>query len=62
LGKPGNEGQFCDKYLEGTAIKWYLFSNLPGDWEDQAAVPAVAGVVVVPFAAGLRTIFLQEFK
>jgi len=46
-------------YLEGTARKWYLFSNLPGDWEDQEAVPAAPAV---PFVAGLRTVFLQEFK
>lgn len=49
-------------YLEGTASKWYLFSNLPGDWEDQAAVPATANATAVPFVAGLRTVFLQEFK
>jgi hypothetical protein len=49
-------------YLEGTARKWYLFSNLPRDWEDQAAVPATANAAAVPFAAGLRTVFLQEFK
>ena len=49
-------------YLEGTARKWYLFPNLLGDWEDQEAVPAAAGVAAVPFAAGLRAVFLQEFK
>jgi hypothetical protein len=49
-------------YLEGMARKWYLFSNLPRDWEDQAAVPAMANAAAVPFAAGLRTVFLQEFK
>ena len=49
-------------YLEGTARKWYLFSNLPGNWEDQEAVPAAAGVAAVPFMAWLRTVFLQEFK
>jgi hypothetical protein len=49
-------------YLEGTARKWYLFSNLHGDWEDQAADPATANAVAVPFAVGLRTVFLQKFK
>jgi hypothetical protein len=32
-------------YLEGMARKWYLFSNLPRDWEDQAAVPATANAI-----------------
>lgn len=49
-------------YLEGTARKWFLFSNLPTDWNDQAAVAATVTATAIPFAAGLRTVFLQEFR
>jgi len=49
-------------YLEGTARKWFLFTNVPADWEDQVAVAATATVAAIPFVAGLRTFFLQEFR
>ncbi len=49
-------------YLEGTARKWFLFTNVPADWEDQVAVAATATVAAIPFVAGLRTVFLQEFR
>ena len=48
-------------YLEGTARKWFLFSNVPAHWQDQVAVPAAQGIEAVPFVGGLRTVFLQEF-
>ncbi len=49
-------------YLEGTSRKWFLFTNDPADWEDQAAVAATATVETIPFVAGFRTVFLQEFR
>ena len=49
-------------YLEGTARKWFLFTNVPADWEDQVAVAKTATVAAIPFVAGLRTVFLQEFR
>jgi hypothetical protein len=49
-------------YLEGTARKWFLFTNVPVDWEGQAAVAATATAAAIPFVAGLRTVFLQEFR
>jgi hypothetical protein len=45
-------------YLEGTARKWFLFTNVPADWEDQVTVAATA----IPFVAGLRTVYIQEFR
>ncbi len=48
-------------YLEGTARKWFLFSNVPADWGDQVAVAATATAAAIPFVAGLRTTFLREF-
>jgi hypothetical protein len=49
-------------YLEGTARKWFLFSNVPADWDDQAPVAATAAAAAIPFVAGLRTVFLKEFR
>jgi hypothetical protein len=49
-------------YLEGTARKWFLFTNVPADWEDHMVVAATATVAAIPFVAGLRTFFLQEFR
>jgi hypothetical protein len=49
-------------HLEGTARKWFLFSNVPADWNDQAVVAAMVTATAIPFAAGLRTVFLQEFR
>ena len=49
-------------YLEGTARKWFLFTNVPADLEDQAAVATTATVAAIPFVAALRAVFLQEFR
>nr|CAH0104912.1 unnamed protein product [Daphnia galeata] len=49
-------------YLEGTARKWFLFSNVPADWGDQAAVAATPTAAAIPFLAGLRTTFFTEFR
>jgi hypothetical protein len=42
--------------------KFYIFTNVPVDWEGQAAVAATATAAAIPFVAGLRTVFLQEFR
>ncbi|KZS10306.1 Uncharacterized protein APZ42_025260 [Daphnia magna] len=50
-------------YLEGTARKWYLFTNIANQWEDLPIRPnPVAGQPDLPAAIGLRTQFLQEFQ
>ncbi|KZS02808.1 Uncharacterized protein APZ42_034614 [Daphnia magna] len=50
-------------YLEGTARKWYLFTNIVNQWEDLPVRPnLVAGQLGLPAAIGLRNQFLREFQ
>ena len=49
-------------YLKVTSRNCFLFTTVPADWEDQVAVVATAMVAAIPFVAGLRTVFLQEFR
>jgi hypothetical protein len=49
-------------YLERTAQKLFLFSNIQADCIDQPAVAAMATAAAIPLVTGLRTFFLQKFR